>query len=104
VIRIVAQTRGGGVLIMLGIVDTNIDRLRDGQPISVDLGKLLVQADETGHDNPTWMRGPLHLAIAYGRTHEGIVEDMRQGGIPVSSRHRKAARELDDQLRREDLL
>jgi len=103
VIRILATT-AGGPLIILGVVETNLDRLRSGQPISVDLGRMFVQSQDGGDERPDHLEGTLQLAITYGTTHEGIVRELAEAGIPVASEHRRAARELDDQLRKEGLL
>lgn len=102
-IRIVATT-AAGPLIILGLVETNLDRLRSGQPVRIDLGQMLVQGHGNGPERPGHLEGRLQLAIVYGTTHVGIIDDLRRARIPVEAQHREAARVLDEQLRDEGLL
>jgi hypothetical protein len=102
-IRILAVT-DHGPLIILGVVETNLDRLRNGQPIHVDLGRMFAQSQGDSGDRPAHLEGRLGLAITYGTTHVGIIDELAAARIPIDDEHRDAARKLDDQLRREGLL
>jgi hypothetical protein len=102
VIRVLAQTAKGS-LIIVGIVETNVDRLRSGQPIHVDLGRMFTQSTE-GDERPDHLDGTLQLAITYGTTHVAIIDEFRRSGVPIDDTALGAARKLDEQLRREGLL
>lgn len=91
-IRLVTTT-AHGVLIILGVIGTNLDRLRAGQPVHVDLGRLLRDGLEPGVQD-----GRLELAICFGETHAAIVLDLREAGVPMPEHALNAAIELDEQL------
>lgn len=62
-----AQTQDGRHLIVLGLSEGNLERLRAGQPIYIDLRQMNFQkGDEIGH-----------IAIHYGKTEADLVKAMR---------------------------
>lgn len=79
-IRAVTHTSDGGILILLGITDGNIERLKSGMPISLNLGELMVEAFKGAGELP---RQGLSLAIDYQPTHRQIVEEWSKAGVPL---------------------
>lgn len=70
-IRAVGHGPNNEPLILLGLSDENIRRLRDGQPIHVLLSEL-------GLD--------VHVAIFYGETEEQMARDLEAAGCSRNQR------------------
>lgn len=97
-IRAVLQT-DTGPLIVLGVVEENLRRLRDAKPIAIDLGELLTGAIPRGLRDSE----KLQLAIMYGQTHRAIVEEIADH-VATPEMLFDAADKLDAQLRAEGLM
>jgi hypothetical protein len=91
-IRAIAETDDGSMLILLGITEGNVKRLKEGKPISISLGELLVQAMKDEGERP---RGDLKLAISYQRTHVEVVKEWLAAGIPIDEDMLDAAAQID---------
>lgn len=81
-----------GPILLLGITDENITRLKAGMPIDVDVDAIMSKLP------------PVKLSrvvIAHGARHVDVVQDMERGGLPVPPQLHEHARELDAQLERE---
>lgn len=101
-----------GVIVALGIVEENIRRMKAGDPLSCDLGRMLSQtaADEL-YDEVDGARGTVALMMSYGETHEQIVREWNAqlAASPGPTLEMPAnaladAIELDAQLRAEGLI
>jgi hypothetical protein len=109
VIRAVLNT-ATGPLVVLGVVEENLRRMRDGHPLTLDLGALLRQAAEDEIPLPDDLmpgarHGRVRLAVMYGATHRAIVEEInRSSPAPLPPETLAAAEQLDAQLREEGLL
>lgn len=96
-----------GPIVFLGIVEENIRRLKDGRPIEVDLGEMLVEATKGEDLTAEAARGTqrIRLFLAYGHTHLEIMREIEESTkIRLPSDQIDAARRLDEQLRAEGLL
>jgi hypothetical protein len=79
-----------GPIVLLGVTEENVRRLKQGQPIDVDVVALLRDCPDD--------RATARVVISYGRRHVDVVRDMQAGGLPVTDALLKHARELDDEL------
>jgi hypothetical protein len=96
VIRGVAPGKDGPVII-LGLTEENLIRLRDDQPINVNLGSLL--KEYVGASDPDEQTGTLSLAIIYGITHRAIVDTFEKAGIELPPNAAEQADAIDASLR-----
>lgn len=98
-IRAVAQGKDGP-LILLGITEENIHRLKQGRPIHIALGRLLRQAaretEGLGHRTAD---ASLGLAIFYGETHHDAVAMLQEYGIRLPKGAAEEADAIDASLR-----
>jgi hypothetical protein len=78
-----------GPIIVLGITDQNITRLRAGMPIDVDLAPMLRDGQQ-----------PARVVILHGETHMEIVEAIEEA-TPMPLSFREEARKLDEMLKAE---
>lgn len=79
-----------GPIGIIGINSANVDRLKAGMALDVDLSEI----------TPPGLNLKL-LVIHYAPTYRDVVEDMKQGGLPISDDMFEIAKDLDDQLERE---
>ena len=79
-----------GPIALVGINDENVRRLRAGLPIDINLKELTPPGTRLN-------RLVLHLAHTYAE----VVEDMEKVGMPVEEALRKAAKDMDAQIKRE---
>lgn len=97
-IRAVAETRDG-MAVLLGITEGNVERLKAGMPLTLDLGALMVEAmrgfedDDRPIEQP--YRGKLQLFISYQPTHVEIVQEWIRAGLPVGAEMLEQARQID---------
>ena len=81
-----------GPILMLGITEPNVQRLKAGMPIDVDLAPMTAALGGA----------PLvRVVIAHGARHVDVVSDMERGGLPVPPQLYEQARQLDEQLEQE---
>jgi nucleotide-binding universal stress UspA family protein len=86
-IRAVMMGKSGPIL-MLGVTDGNVTRLKAGLPIDVDLEPFTKA-----------IGAPIvRVVIAHGARHVDVVQDMERGGLPVPPQLLEQARELDAEL------
>lgn len=92
---------GGGLVIAVGIVEANIEKLRDGQPMTVPIGTMLKQVAQMDDLEA----GQVTLMVDYGETHEAIIEhwndQLALTGVEMPEHALRDARALDAQLREE---
>jgi hypothetical protein len=94
VIRAVTSGKDGPVII-LGITEENVRRLKQGRPIAVKLGELLKMAvDQTGDIQ----EGELTLAITWGRTHSDVVNELVAAGVTLPADALSDAEAIDETL------
>jgi hypothetical protein len=87
-IRAVLMGKTGPIL-MLGLTEGNVTRLKAGMPIDVDV-KAIMEALGGGHVS--------RVVIAHGARHVDVVQDMVTGGLPVPPQLLEQARKLDAEL------
>ena len=92
-IRAAAETTNG-MMIILGVTEANLERLRDDQPIHLNLGDLLVEA----HKDAGRAEGKLELSIIYGKTHREIVDMFTKHGIELPPGTAEQADAIDASL------
>lgn len=90
-IQAALQTDQGPIGI-IGITDENVVRMRAGMPLDIDLKALTPPGPRMGR-----------LVIQLAHTHEQIVDEMAEAGMPVTDEFRQRARDLDAQMKRERL-
>jgi hypothetical protein len=88
-IRAVAMSNSGPI-VLFGVTEDNVRRLKAGRPIDVDLRALMHAS--VGDVMPS------RIVISYGARHVDVVGDMERGGLPVPPALHEQARELDAQL------
>lgn len=93
-IRAVAYTERGMAL-LLGITDGNVERLKEGLPIAVDLGATLIEAKNEFED---LNQGKLELFISYQPTHVEIVQEWLDAGLPIDPSMIEDAAKIDATL------
>jgi len=98
-----------GVIIALGIVEENVRRMKAGEPLSCDIGRMLMAtAADPLADDVEAARASVALMVSYGETHEQIVREWNQqleaSGMEMPAAALKDAIELDVQLREEGLI
>jgi hypothetical protein len=88
-IRLSLQTDKGPIGI-IGINDENLVRMKAGMPLDIDIKAL----------TPPGMKMN-RLVVHYAHTYEQVLEDMANGGIPVTEEIREQAKAMDAQLKEE---
>ena len=98
------MVHGGGLIVALGIVEENVRKMRNGEPLHLPLGKLLAEATKAGDISP----GRVSLLVAYGKTHVAIIEqwnrELAASGLDMGAAAMADAVVLDEQLRAEGLM
>lgn len=67
-IRAIQKRPDGSVLLLLGVDDTNIERLTSGKPIHVEGAMLGI---------------PVDVVIMHGHTMQDVVDELKASGIEV---------------------
>lgn len=98
-----------GVIVALGIVEENVRRMKAGDPLSCDIGRMLMAtARDSQSDEIDSARGSVALMVSYGETHEQVVREWNQqleaSGMQMPGNALADAIELDNQLREEGLI
>lgn len=98
-----------GVIVALGIVEENVRRMKAGDPLSCDIGRMLMAtARDPQSDEIDSARGSVALMVSYGETHEQVVREWNQqleaSGMQMPGNALADAIELDNQLREEGLI
>jgi hypothetical protein len=93
VIRAIAKGKDGP-LIILGVTEANLERLREGQPINVSLGAIFRAAHEVGAE----MAGDLSVVVMYGATHRAVVDELAAAGIELPPNAAEDADAIDATL------
>lgn len=75
-IRLVVQGKDGP-LVVLGLTDENVKRLREDRPIYVPFSRF--GEDAPLGDDPS----ALGVVVLLGETHRSIVDELRKGGVPI---------------------
>lgn len=89
-LRMAVYTGEGGPIGIVGIVNENILRMRAGMPLDINIKEITPPGTRIN-------RLVVHLA----ETHEQIVDELEQSGLPVNDQLRDSARKLDVQLKKE---
>lgn len=93
-IRAVTKGKEGEPVVILGITRDNIERLKRGHPIAVDLSEFgLALRGAVDHTKVT---------VLYGETHEEVVDIIEGAGVKLPQGARREAHEMDARLARED--
>lgn len=87
-LKLALKVPNKGPIGLIGITDKNIERMRAGMPLDIDLKEI------TPPESPRMRRVLIHLA----HTYEEVVDDMAEGGLPVTDELRQQAREMDEEL------
>ena len=61
------EKRGNGTLYCFGLSDRNIELLKEGKPIVIDMAEMGIP--------------DMVIGIMYGETEEAIIEELRQAGF-----------------------
>lgn len=88
-LRLGVSTNKGPVAV-LGIDDGNLQRMKAGMPLIVDLKSLTPPGKRI-----------ISVVVHYAHTHEDVVKDMEEGGWPINDEVRAEAKKLDKQRKRE---
>lgn len=92
-IKASAVGKDGMTVLVMGITEENIERLKQGRPMAVapmDFGCAAVtRADR------------MKISILYGRTHRDIVDQFAEAGIRMPDGAREEALAIDRQLEHE---
>lgn len=93
-----------GLLVAVGITDWNVQCMKDGEAMTLPLGRLLAESVKEGDISP----GEVSLMVAYGESHVAIVdawnEQLRQSGITLPDVAMEDAARLDAELRAKGLM
>jgi hypothetical protein len=89
VIRAALNTNRGPIGI-IGINQENLRRLQAGMPLDIDIKAITPPGTKMGR-----------LIIHYAHTYEEVVQDMEEGGLPVTDTLRAEARKLDEEMSQE---
>lgn len=76
-----------GPIVMVGIVEPNVERLRAGMPLDINLKDVTPPGTRI-----------THVFINLGRTHEQTIDEMEAGGFEIPDGLRESARALDAEL------
>lgn len=80
----------GGPIGIIGITDENVVRMRAGMPLDIDLKEITPPSTRINR-----------VIIQLAHTHEQLIDEMEQAGLPVTAEFRQMARDLDVQLKKE---
>ena len=72
---------------MIGISDANLLRMKAGRPLDINLKELTPPGTQMNR-----------LVVHYAPTYEQAVDDMADGGIPISNEIRQMAKDLDAEM------
>lgn len=84
-IRAASRKQTGEPVILLGVTEENVNRLKEGKPIRVDLAQF-----EVGLEGD--------LVILYGKTHRAVVDDLNASGIRLPDDAVAQADAIDEAL------
>ena len=90
-IRAALNTNKGPIGI-IGINQANLSRLQAGMPLDIDIKAITPPGTKMGR-----------LIIHYAHTYVDVVQDMEEGGLPVTDTLREEARKLDEELNLETI-
>lgn len=84
---------GMGKGLAIGIIGINLEnhrRMKAGMPLNIQLEKI----------TPPGTR-MTNLVVHYADTYVQVVDDMAQGGVPVTDTLRQEAKAMDDRIKKE---
>lgn len=89
-IKAAVKTDKGLSIGIIGINHENHRRMKAGMPLNVDLNQITPPGT---HMN--------RLVVHYADTYVQVVDDMAQGGLPVTDKLRQEAKAMDDRIKKE---
>jgi hypothetical protein len=81
-----------GPIGIIGINYENLRRLKAGMPLDINIKQITPPGTRVNH-----------VFVHYADTYEQVVDDMAEGGLPVTDELRKMASDMDARLKREKL-
>lgn len=88
-LRLAAMTDKGPIGI-IGINADNLIRMQAGLPLDIDIKAITPPGTRINR-----------MVIHYGNTYADVVQDMDEGGIPVTEELRELAKNMDERLAKE---
>jgi hypothetical protein len=85
-IRAAVPAKGGGLIVLLGITPRNVEKLKDGDPMYLDLAELGAPG--------------VKLTIIYGQTERAIMAELRAAGLELPAAAEDDIRAVEAEHRR----
>lgn len=88
-LRVAAMTDKGPIG-LVGINDENLIRMQAGMPLDIDIKAITPPGTRINR-----------VIVHYGHTYTDVVQDMAEGGIPVTDQLRELAKDMDERIEKE---